>query len=357
MENTINEGQTQVYTDGHIDGQPGVNTNAPYLNQPRQQLMDIIHVLFNQSGRMSDIDNDGKIDHSGSMTDQQVMTILVGMGIPQQMAMSGIAQYRQMHKDKSNIYTENNNQKNQNKMNFTLTDLYEKVMESINGLKAMDNDNSRVSYSVKESITVLEEAITAFPMKLKNADLSLVSEEIEKAANPNLKFKIARDLYSRLSQNTWLNPISELREYIMESYNNSKWHFRISESIERTASQKGKLMDSFNADLTSLLNESDVKSKFSVVAAKHPWSMDAKAIVNEMNAEDQKIASTSNGKVVSVLSPVLESENGLTFHLHGKNYTFNGKDITEANVTDPRFFDITEGLKMFTRKSKILSLT
>ena len=59
--------------------------------------MDIIHVLFNQSGRMSDIDNDGKIDHSGSMTDQQVMTILVGMGIPQQMAMSGIAQYRQMH--------------------------------------------------------------------------------------------------------------------------------------------------------------------------------------------------------------------------------------------------------------------
>jgi len=356
MENTINEGQTQVYTDGHIDGQPGVNTNAPYLNQPRQQLMDIIHVLFSQSGRMSDIDNDGKIDHSGSMTDQQVMTILVGMGIPQQMAMSGIAHYRQMHKDKSNIYTENNNQKNQNKMNFTLTDLYEKVMESINGLKAMDNDNSRVSYSVKESITVLEEAITAFPMKLKNADLSLVSEEIEKAANPNLKFKIARDLYSRLSQNTWLNPISELREYIMESYNNSKWHFRISESIERTASQKGKLMESFNADLTSLLNESDVKSKFSVVAAKHPWSMDAKAIVNEMNAEDQKIASTANGKVVSILSPVLESEEGLTFHLHGKNYTYNGTDITEANVTDPRFFDITEGLAMFSRNENILSL-
>ena len=57
-------------------------------------------------------------------------------------------------------------------MNFTLTDLYENVMESINGLKAMDNDNSRVSYSVKESLTILEEAITAFPMKLKNADLS-----------------------------------------------------------------------------------------------------------------------------------------------------------------------------------------
>ena len=75
-----------------------------------------------------------------------------------------------------------------------------------------------------------------------------------------------------------------------------------------------------------------------------------------MNAEDQKIASTANGKVVSILSPVLESEEGLTFHLHGKNYTYNGTDITEANVTDPRFFDITEGLAMFSRNENILSL-
>jgi hypothetical protein len=284
------------------------------------------------------------------------MAILVGMGIPQQMAMSGIAKYREMTKEQSDIYTENNNQKNHNKMKFTLTDLYENVMDSINGLKAMDNDNSRVSYSVKESLTVLEEALTAFPMKLKNADLTAISEELENSVSPDLKFSIARNLYTKLAQSTWLNPISELREYIMESYNNSKWYFRISESIERTSNQKGKLMESLNADLVSLLNESDVKSKFSVVAANHPWSMDAKAIVNEMNAEDQKVASTANGKVVSILSPVLESEEGLTFHLHGKNYTYNGTDITEANVTDPRFFDVSEGLNMVSRNGNILSL-
>ena len=356
MENTTNEGQTQVYSDGGVNPQAGVQTDAPFLNQPRQQLLDIIHVLFQQSGRMSDVDNDHKIDHSGSMTDEQVLAILVGMGIPQQMAMSGISMYRKSNKDKSDIYTENNNQKNHNKMNFTLTDLYENVMDSINGLKAMDNDNSRVSYSVKESLTILEGALSAFPMKLKNADLALISEEIEKSTNPNLKFKIARDLYTKLSQSTWLNPISELREYIMESYNKSKWHFRISESIERTSFQKGKLMESLNSDLVSLLNESDVKSKFAVIAAKNPWSMDAKAIVNEMNAEDQKVASTANGKVVKILSPVLESENGLTFQLHGKNYTYDGKSITEATVTDPRFFDVSEGLKMFSRTGDILSL-
>lgn len=356
MENTTNEGQTQVYSDGGVNPQPGVQTDAPFLNQPRQQLLDIINVLFQQSGRMSDGDKGNKIDHSASMTDEQVLAILVGMGIPQQMAMSGISMYRESNKDQSDIYTENNNQKNHNKMNFTLTDLYENVMDSINGLKAMDNDNSRVSYSVKESLTILEEAINAFPMKLKNADLALISEEIEKSTNPNLKFKIARELYTKLSQSTWLNPVSELREYIMESYNNAKWQFRISESIERTGMQKGKLMESLNSDLVSLLNESDVKSKFAVIAAKNPWSMDAKAIINEMNAEDQKVASTANGKVVKILSPVLESESGLTFQLHGKNYNYDGKDITEATVTDPRFFDVSEGLKMFTRNGDTLSL-
>jgi len=352
----MNEGQTQVYADGRVEPQAGINQDQEYLQNPPQQLLDIIHVLFQQSGRMSDIDNDFKIDHSGSMTKEQVMTILVGMGIPQTMAEVGIAKYLENHKDKSDIYTENNNQKNHNKMNFTLTDLYENVMESINGLKTMDNDNSRVSYSVKESLTILEEAITAFPMKLKNADLSQISEEIENSTNPNLKFKIARNLYTKLAQSTWLQPISELREYIMESYNNTKWQFRISESIERTENQKGKLIESLTNDLVSLLNESDVKSKFSVVAAKHPWSMDAKAIINEMNAEDTKVASTANGKVVTSLSPILESENNLTFRLHGKNYTYNGTDITEANVTDPRFFDVCEGLDMFSRNGNILSL-
>jgi len=356
MENTVNEGQTQVYADGSITPQAGVNLDAPYLNHPRQQLLDIIHVLFSQSGRMTDIEPAGTIDHSGSMSKEQVLAILVGMGIPQQMAMSGINKYLETHKDKSDIYTENNNQKNQNKMNFTLTDLYENVMESINGLKAMDNDNSRVSYSVRESLTILEEALKSFPMKLKNADLSQISEEIENSTNPTLKFSIASHLYHKLSQNTWLNPVSELREYIMESYNAMKWNFRINESISRISGQRGKLAESLVEDLTSLLNESDVKSKFNAIAAKNPWSMDCKAIINEMNAEDKKIASTANGKVVSVLSPVLESEEGLTFRLHGKNYTFDGKDITEANVTDPRFFDVSEGLDMFSRNGNILSL-
>jgi len=72
--------------------------------------------------------------------------------------------------------------------------------------------------------TRIEPEIPTEKMKLKNADLSAISEELENSVSPDLKFKIARNLYTKLSQSTWLNPISELREYIMESYNNSKWN-------------------------------------------------------------------------------------------------------------------------------------
>ena len=128
MENIVNEGQTQVYADGSVTPQAGVDTDASYLNNPRQQLLDIIHVLFSQSGRTSDIaptgkNMDMKIISGAPMTDNSVLAILVGMGIPQQMAMSGIAKYRTSQLSEANIYTENNNQKNNNKMNFTLTDL------------------------------------------------------------------------------------------------------------------------------------------------------------------------------------------------------------------------------------------
>ena len=114
MENTMNEGQTQVYMGGEITPTAGINTDAPHLNNPPQQLLDIIGVLFQQSGKTKP-DGKGKILTGGAMTDAQVLATLVGMGIPQQLAITGIAKYHG-----ANIYTENNNQKNHNNMNLCL---------------------------------------------------------------------------------------------------------------------------------------------------------------------------------------------------------------------------------------------
>lgn len=344
MEKVIKEGQTQVYMDGAIERQAGVNTDAPYLNTPNQQLIDIVGVLFNQSGKTKLDGKNGKVVESGPMTDSQVLAILVGMGIPQQLGMSAINTF------KGNQITENNNkQKNHNKMKFTIAELHENVMKSITALKEMDSDKSRVSYTAKNALNILEESLKAFPMRFKNEETEVISEEIENSVNPMLKFNIAKNLHRDLSSSDWLNPIKELRSYIEGSYQDSKWSFRISEAITRTQSQRGKMYEGLVNDLETLLTESsdNIKSKFSAIAAKNPWSLDCKAILNEMKAEDNKATANGGGTISTILSPVLESENGLTFHLHGKNYNFDGKTITEAEVKDSRFFDVLEGLGMF----------
>ena len=136
MDKVVKEGQTQVYADGAIVPQYGIDTNKPYLNQPPKQLIDLVGVLYSQSGKTKLDGKNGKVVEGGNMTDSQVLSILVGMGTPQQLALSAINAF----KANMAIYTENNNQKNHNKMKFTLTSLYENVMKSIEALKVMESD-------------------------------------------------------------------------------------------------------------------------------------------------------------------------------------------------------------------------
>jgi len=346
MEKVIKEGQTQVYAGGAIDRQYGVNTDAPYLNSPPQQLIDIVGVLFTQSGKTKLDGKNGKIVEGGPMTDAQVLATLVGMGTPQQLAMSAINAFKG---NQTEITEHNNKQKNHNEMKFTIAELHENVMKSMEALKVMNSDNSRVSYTAKNALNILQESLKAFPMRFKNEETEVISEEIENSVNPMLKFSIAKQLHRDLAASDWINPIKELRSYISDVYSDAKWSFRISEAIERTRTQRGKMYEGLGNDLEGLLTESSdtIKSKFSAIAAKNPWSMDCKAIINEMKAEDNKAASNGGGVISTILSPVLESENGLTFHLHGKNYNFDGKTISETEVKDPRFFDVLEGLGMF----------
>ena len=353
MEKVIKEGQTQVYADGAIDRQFGINTDAPYLNMPPQQLIDIVGVLFAQSGKTKLDGKNGKVVESGPMSDSQVLAILVGMGTPQQLAMSAINAFKG---NQTEITENNNKQKNHNEMKFTIAELHENVMKSIEALKVMNSDNSRVSYSANNALNILEESLKVFPMRFKNEETEVISEEIENSVNPMLKFNIAKSLHSKLAFADWLNPIKELRSYINGAYEDTKWSFRVTEAIARTQTQKGKMYEGLVNDLESLLTESSdsIKSKFSAIAAKNPWSMDCKSILNEMKAEDNKATANGSGTISTILSPVLESEKGLTFHLHGKNYNFDGKTITEAEVKDSRFFDILEGLGMFKNMNNTL---
>ena len=91
----INEGQTQVYMNGMVTPQVGVDTSAAYLNTPPQQLMDLAYEFF-KSGK----------------SESQVLAILVGMGTPQQLAYSAIQHYKMETMQNNPTVAENTNQKN-----------------------------------------------------------------------------------------------------------------------------------------------------------------------------------------------------------------------------------------------------
>lgn len=429
INNSVSEGQTQVYLDGSIDPQYGINTAAPHLNAPPKQLLDLM-AQFYKSGK----------------SDSQVLAILVGMGVEQQLVLSGIAAY----KSAISMYNENN-QKNHNKMNFTLTELYENVKKSIDTLTIMKADGSRISYSADTALNILEKSLGLFPHKFyeelaklrmpssdvnentginyqsdkyalvklgelrgghsnipvfvgqtmgvlveTNNDESVLVEKSkrllneltnaqnvisstsykiieltpakvneisnfisyqkssedtsinEDLVNPNLKYKIAKSLHRDLTQYDWLNPVKELRTYIDNMYNNSKWSFRISEAIENNQFVKGPLAESLVNDLNNTLKESaNVKESFSKIATKYPWSNDVKYILNEMAIEDKQAVSNGAGTISAVISPVVENENGLNFFLHGKTYAIQNGQIKESVVNDQRFFNVLEGLNMF----------
>ena len=94
MDKKLSEGQTQVYMNGGVTPQYGVNTMPHQMNPPKQ-LLDIIQGLKTGTPK----------------TDAQLLAILVGMGIDQKMAQVAIM----LSNTPMNMQE---NQKNHNKMKF-----------------------------------------------------------------------------------------------------------------------------------------------------------------------------------------------------------------------------------------------
>lgn len=376
--NKINEGQTQVYTDGHINHQAGVNTSEPYLNKPPQQLLDITN-QFIRSGK----------------SDAQVLAILVGMGIPQQLGQSAISSCRSIA---TITIGEGNQQKNNIKMDFTLTRLYENINSSLISLKDISSDSSSISYSAKRAITVLEHSLNLFPtinvteskikkleeklelkrkaeaeaISEKNYELAakhrdrydelnnqiiaetsktntdLTSAELDKvfneSVNPTLKYKIAKTVYNNTREFDYLNTINELRTYLDRVYSTNKWSFKIVEAIDSLSRKNNSLHESLTDALLNVVNENDVKSRFKSVAKKYPWSTECSSILNEMNVEDQKSISKDNVSVNRILSPVLNENGGYHFHLNGYNYFIKDNKIQKSNISDVRYHTIIDAL-------------
>jgi len=258
MKNILTEGQTQVYLGGGINPQYGVNTNMPHLNQPPKQIVDIIAALYTGSKK----------------SDAQIIAILVGMGTPQQLAISGLMAYKQL------FCSGSMQQENAQSNKFTLVSLYENVVKCLNDLKNIDSDESRVSYSTKNAIRIVESYLPNFPMRFKQGTVNVISEDVENSVNPTLKFKIAKNLHKQLSVINWIKPITNLREFIENVYFQNSFLFKVNESIESIGTPKGRIQENMVASLSSLLRETDeiAKAKFQLILEENPLSTECKEI-------------------------------------------------------------------------------
>ena len=317
----LTESQTQVYIDGAV--------------VPQHQ-NDNLHMLtsqFFQSGRSS----------------AQVLAILCGMGVPQAWAQKAIEEYNSA----CGACESQDEQKNEMKMQFTLTELYEKVTKTLEKLQEMKAaDAGRVSYTAQNAMTVLENTIKHFPLSLKNADLQMC-EEIEKSADPTLKFSIARSLYNQSTLYSWLNPMTEMIDYLDKFYDKAKLAFSVNEAYQATKKRGGSLYEKLGTDLRNVLSESakNMKNKFLAISTKHPWSPECKSILESIAKEESVVHQQRGGKLIKLFSPLLTEGNNHTFHLHGRNYTFNGKEVKETNINNPQYFGVLEGLKLCNYKN------
>lgn len=315
----MNESQTQVLLNGGI------------IPQHRNDNLTTLTAQFFESGK----------------SDAQVLAILCGMGVPQPWAEKAIAEYAKLRG-----VTETN-QKNDIKMQFTLTELYSRVNETLNKLKEMKSaDSGRVSFTADKAIKVLEGTLSKFPLSLKNADLTNVTEEIEKNVSPTLKFSIARELHKQAAAFDWINPIKEMASYIEAMYNSNTLEFQVSEACNTVMRKGGKLYERLGKDLTSVLKESNdnIKNAFLAISSKHPWSPECKSILESIARSEQKVHEQHGGKIMKIYSPILTEGESHTFHLLGRDYITNGKTVTEANVTDGRYKAVLEGLRLCTPK-------
>lgn len=376
----LNEGQTQVYMNGMVTPQYGVNTQASYLNTPPPQLMSIANEFF-KSGK----------------SPAQVIAILVGMGTPQQLAQSAVNVY--VMQNPSTVMVSNSlpnrnppgypspagriknlntlgaiTEKNNNKMRFTLNNLYNKIQESLAAIDVIKSDESRISYSANNAKTLLESTAKRFPnLTLSQEILSYLSESeidaikegkistldiIDYKINPNIKFGIANILFRESALYDWLDPIYSLRNYIKGIHTNNRWSFRLSEAVDAIYARNNPLDQRLAKDLIQMLNESVdvIEDKIIDTSKKNPWSREIAIISNEIN-ETRKGARQGKVSVVRAYSPILVEGNSFIFHLNGKNYRMSGNKIREVGVADSRYLRVIESMSMFSKINNILTLT
>ena len=174
--------------------------------------------------------------------------------------------------------------------------------------------------------------------------------------NPVVKYAVAESMHAALVEYDWLQPVSDLRSVIAESFIGDKWSYVTAKFANSLSGKTENLAyDNLYESLVNvLIDEENVRLALKEVLLENAWNKDAKeilgAIVAEEKAEqgkvDERIYENSNCSTRKNISPCIIDGENKVFWLHGKNYIYNGKSVMEAAVSDRRYMNVLEGLAL-----------
>ena len=259
----------------------------------------------------------------------------------------------QINKD-INIVKENKD------MKLTLEKLHTQSEKTLAALEEMKSDNS-LGFSASSAQKIIENAMADLQITKDN---EVVMEEKIKAGykvddtlvNPVVKYTVAENLYAALTQYDWLQPVSDLRNMIAESFVADKWSYVAAKFAKNIAGQtsNSSYANLYESLVDTLIDEENVRHALKNVLLENSWHADAKSLLASIVAEekaeqgeiDTRVYENSNCSVRKTFSPILIDENKKVFHLNGKNYIFDGNTLEEATVTDRKYLNVLEGLSV-----------
>jgi hypothetical protein len=310
-------------------------------------------------------------------TDAQIFAILYGMGIDQAKIASKLSPDALPVPESGNtnaatqyfqtvISVEEQKNDNTKMKDFSTKALGNILKESVSSLNPLAADDSRISHSAKNALSIVEFAIAKIDsLKIeekeklsaemtvalsesfeKNADGSLqgVIAEYEKKlkqiseslieANYSARFEMLSGLGKSLKIYDHIPAVSNVISFVEESIANNRFSMRAYESIRNLSSNRfSKMYTTAVQELKEQMTkgEKELKENFNKLE-KHSWIPEIANMVREFAHESGRLATTGAGKIRKNFSPIqVNEDNSITFFLDGKFYAISEGKVQEAN--------------------------
>lgn len=246
-------------------------------------------------------------------------------------------------------------------MKLTLETLHKCASKAISSLEEMKSDNS-FGFSAAAAKSIIESCMAN--LQITKDDEIVLQEKVkmgykidDSLVNPVLKYSVAESLYQSLTQYDWLKPVSDLRNMIAESFAGDRWGY-VAAKFAKSLSKNGNneaFANLYESVLGTMIDEDNTRLALKKVLLENAWNREGKNILSMIVAEekselgqvDTRVYENSSCSVRKNISPLLVDGENRIFNLNGKDWIFDGKTITEAKVTDRRYLNVLEGLRIF----------